>query len=532
MVPVAARIAAGPRRAGDLARRGPTGRPRARLAGAGALTALTLLSPAPTLAQRPLEVAAPPAHETPADLAALRTNLSHLLADPAIARAHVGLIIQAAGSGEVLFRQNAERRFTAASTTKLVTGAVALSRLGPNHTWRTRIAAAGPLTGGTLEGDLWLVGGGDPRLTRETLARWARVVRAAGIRRIRGDLVGDDRVFDPLAWGRGWMWDDLPGAWAAGVSALQVSPARIPGELRPGPRPGDAADLRIEEAATRLPIRNAVLTGTPGSDVDLRFRPPPEGGDMVLEGWIPADAERVPMSFAPPHPTVYFLDLFVRALAEEGIELEGRARRAGGGERAEGVSWERTFESRPLAEALTRLLKVSDNQVAETLLRTLGVEEEGEGSSEAGLRVVRETLASWGIEPDAVSLADGSGLSRYSEITPAALVRLLRRTSQLPGFRIFRDALPVAGVDGTLSRRFVATAASENVQAKTGSLAGVRGLAGFVEDGDGESLIFALILNGYDAPGAVATALEDLLIEQLALYHGPTYPEGRARPRR
>jgi D-alanyl-D-alanine carboxypeptidase/D-alanyl-D-alanine-endopeptidase (penicillin-binding protein 4) len=156
----------------------------------------------------------------------------------------------------------------------------------------------------------------------------------------------------------------------------------------------------------------------------------------------------------------------------------------------------------------------------------------GDGSADAGLEVVESTLEGWGIEPGGFSLADGSGMSRYNEIAPSALVRLLRRVSQLSDAGAFIDALPVSSVDGTLSRRFLSTAASRTVRAKTGSLSGVRALAGFVEDGDHETLVFALMLAGYDAPGDVATALEDLLVEQLALYHGPAYPDGRSHPRR
>lgn len=480
----------------------------------------------PLNAQQPAaEPGTPP--RTDRDLELLGANLRQLLSDPTLSRAHVGLIVQAAGSGEVLFEHRAEKRYTAASTTKLVTAAVALHRLGGTFRWETRLLASGTLAGGTLSGDLWVVGGGDPRLERDRLREWAGAVRRAGIRQIGGDLVGDDRAFEGPIWGRGWMWDDLFVGWATGVSALQLSPASVPGELRPGAELGDPARLRILESGTQFPIRNAVRTGAPRSDVRLRFEPAADGGSVTLGGWIPGDVERVPLSLAPPHPTLYLLDVLSRALAEEGVQLTGATRLAREGETPTSPSWERTFSSQPFSAILTRMLKQSDNQIAELLLRTLGVEGERVGSAEAGLEVVEETLAGWGIEPGAVSLADGSGLSRYSAIAPRALARLLRRTSQLPEFQIFRDALPVASVDGTLSQRFVSTAAASNVQAKTGSLDGVRGLAGFVQDGDGETLIFALLLNGYDAPGDVATALEDLLVEQLALYHGPSFPEGR-----
>lgn len=486
----------------------------------------------PAAAQERAADAEASAVEPDADLRTLRRTLSELLGDPALRRAHVGLAVQAAGSGEILFQRAAERRFTAASTTKLVTGAVALHRLGADHRWRTRIVADGGLVEGTLHGDLWLVGGGDPVLERERIGQWARDIRAAGIRRVTGDLIGDDRVFEGAPWGRGWMWDDLFGGWGAGVSALQVWPASIPGELRPGPAPGEPASFRILEQGTRLPIEPRVRTGAPGSEVRLRFLPRPDGSDVVLDGWIPADRERVRLSLAPPHPTLYALDLARRALAAEGVELIGSARRPRDGEQPGPPAWERAFDSPPLADVLPRMLKPSDNQIAETLLRTIGLEADGTGSAEAGLETIEETLAGWGIEPGAASLADGSGLSRYDEVTPAALVRLLRRTSQLPGFRAFREALPVGARDGTLARRFLSTAGGGAVRAKTGSLSGVRGLAGFVQDGDGETLVFALLINGYDVPGEVATALEDLLVEQLALYHGPTYPRTRTRPGR
>ncbi len=471
-----------------------------------------------------------PSGDVPGDLGQLRTTLNEIIDDPALARAQVGLVVIAAESGQVLFRHNAEQRFIAASSSKLVTAAVALQRLGADYRWTTTVRAAGSLNSGTLTGDLHLVGGGDPMLRRETLETMARSVRAAGITRIDGDVVGDDRAFAGPPWGRGWMWDDLYGSYAAGVSALQVSPGRISAELRPGPELGSRASLQILETGTVLPIRAEVRTGAPGSELRIEYLPDEPRGGVVLAGWIPIDVSRVPLGFAPPHPTQYVADLMHSALVRAGVEIDGRARRAGLEEEFGDAAWQRTFRSAPLSEALTRLLKVSDNQIAETFLRTLGTLG-GDGRAEEGLEVVESTLSGWGIEPDAHSLADGSGMSRYNVLAPTALTRLLRRTSQLPGFRLYYDALPVASVDGTLSRRFRSTAASRAVRAKTGSLSGVRALAGFVEDGDGETLIFALLLNSYDAPDSVATALEDLLVEQLALFHGPSYPEARTSGR-
>lgn len=465
-----------------------------------------------------------PAAPDTGDLRELRERLERILDDPALARAHVGLVVQVAETGEILFDRNGDRRFTAASTTKLVTAAVALERLGPDHRWRTLLAAGGPVRDGVLEGDLWIVGGGDPVLGREEVRGWPRLLRDAGVRRIRGDLVGDDRAFPDAPWGRGWMWDELHAGWASGVTGLHMAPGRIGAELLPGPDVGDPASFRVTDSVPPPPVLAHVGTGAPDSETRLRFVPPPGGGGPVrLEGWIPA-GDTVRLTLAPGHPTLHLLRFLESALPEAGISLDGESRRPREGERAPAGGWRLERRSRPLEEVLPRLLKPSDNRIAETLLRTLGRERGRSGSAEEGLEVVAETLSGWGIEGGAVSLADGSGLSRYDEIAPRALTRLLRRVRQLPHGDLFTDALPRAGEDGTLARRLLSTAAEDNLRAKTGSLSSVRGLAGYVIDRDGETLVFALLLNGYDAPGRVAVGLEDLLVEQLALYHGRDYP--------
>lgn len=466
------------------------------------------------------------------DRAELARRLEALLEDPALRRAHVGLLVQAAGTGEVLFDRDAEKLFIAASTTKLVTAAAALRRLGPDHRWRTRLLAAGDLRGDTLRGDLWILGDGDPRLTADEVRAWARQVRDAGVRHVAGDVVGDDRVFEPPIWGRGWTWEDLYSGWGAGVSGLQLSPASARAELLAGPAPGSPATLRFPDPGPVPSLENRVLTGAPGDEVRIHFVPPPEGGAVRLLGWVPAGGDPVRLSLAPAHPTLHLLAVLGRAMEDAGVRVSGRYRRATEEERPEGpVAWERELVSEPLSEVVERLLERSDNQVAESLLRTLGREVSGVGSAEAGLRAVEATLAGWGIAPGAVELADGSGLSRYSRVTPAALVRLLRRILQLPGYEPLHRALPVAAETGTLSRRMAATAAEGNARAKTGSLGGVRALAGYVRDADGERLVFALLVNGYEVLGDVATAIEDLVVEQLALYHSADYP-GCPCPRR
>lgn len=460
----------------------------------------------------------------------LARRLERLLADPALARAHVGLTVQVAETGEVLFDRAGEKRFTAASTAKLVTAAVALQRLGTGHRWTTTLAATGPVRQGVLEGDLWVVGSGDPSVTEDRLRSWAGHLRDAGIRRITGDVVGDDRAFESPAWGRGWMWNDLHLGWAAGVSGLQVDPGTISGRLHPGAEPGVPATLRLDRPTEHLPVDYEVRTGTPGSNLRLRLDPHRPEGPTLVRGWIASDADPLRLRFAPTHPTLLFLERLDEALGSAGVTVDGELRRptpeetppGGGGDPVTG--WRQTFRSDSLGALLSSLLRPSDNQMAESLLRTMGRERGREGSAREGLEVVDGVLSGWGVAPGAVALADGSGLSRYDALAPAALVRVLRAAWRQPWYPVFRDALPAPRESGTLRGRFMGIPAEESVRAKTGSLGSVRGLAGYVQDGDGETLLFTLLINGYDVPGDTATALRDLLVEQLTLYHRAVEP--------
>jgi D-alanyl-D-alanine carboxypeptidase/D-alanyl-D-alanine-endopeptidase (penicillin-binding protein 4) len=466
----------------------------------------------------------------------------------------VGLVVQLAETGEVLFQQAGEKRFTSASVTKLVTAAVALDRLGPGHRWTTRLASDGPVSDGRLRGDLWVVGAGDPTLGPGDLARWASRLRAAGVRRIEGDVVGDGRAFEPPRWGRGWMWDDLHLGWATGVTGLQLDDAAVGAFLLPGEEIGSPARVRVAEPDSALPVPVEARTGAPGSRLRLDYLPAGRPGDGdapgggVIRGWVPADADSVELSLASVHPTRHLLGRWRRVLADSGIsvagdlrlprpgeaapvdggaggdgETDGDGARSGAADR-DSAGFRATLRSDSLGAVLADVLRPSDNQGAEALLRTLGREEGRKGSAEEGLGVVLGTLAGWGIDPGAVSLADGSGLSRYDQLAPRAVTRLLRAMWRSPHYGLFADALPAPGESGTLRARFLGTPAREAVRAKTGSLSSVRGLAGYVEDGDGETLVFALLVNGYAVPGDVAEGLRDLLVEQLSLFHRPVVP--------
>ncbi len=456
--------------------------------------------------------------------AELRRRLQRLLRDPSLARAHVGLVVQVAETGRILFERSPHRRFVPASNTKIVTGAVALHELGPGHRWETRLRAAGPVRDSTLRGDLWVVGGGDPLLRREDLGTLAGRLREAGVRSVSGDLVGDGRRFPAPQWGSGWTWGDTFSGWGAGISGLRLHPGRVRASLLPGPSLGDSARLVLRSGGPLPGIRNRVRTGAPGSDARLDFVPDPRYEPASLEGWVPADADSVDLYLAPDHPTAHLAEALADTLRARGVRIRGEVRRAVRDEEPAEAAWADTLRSDSLGAVLPELLKPSDNQIAEMIVRTLGHEEEGRGTAGAGLGVMEDRLEEWGVEAGAVDLRDGSGMSRYNQVTPAAMTRLLRRLWQLPDFEMFRGSLPVAAEDGTMGGRLRGTPAAGNLTGKTGSLSSVRALSGYVRAGDDRTLVYSLLLNGYDGSGDVAVAMEDLLVEQLSLYRRPVEP--------
>ena len=178
---------------------------------------------------------------SPADLA---TRFDRILADPALTRADVGLVIQVAETGEVLYELDGEKLFVPASNTKIVTAAVALDALGPAYRWETSFAADGAVVDGVLEGDLWIVGGGDPRLSREAVAAWPQLLERAGIRRITGDVIGDDRAFSGPAVGRGLVLARDLRRLGGGCVGAAAEPEHGAGPARFGSRGRRSGALR------------------------------------------------------------------------------------------------------------------------------------------------------------------------------------------------------------------------------------------------------------------------------------------------
>lgn len=494
--------------------------------------------------------------------AELALRLEAIIRQPNADRALWGLEIYSLARGRTLYALNPDRYFTPASVTKLFTTAAALALLRPDYRFHTLAGGRARIDShGRLTGHLYLVGGGDPDLSgcdlpyvveppkpAETnkpkcdpaavLDDLAAQVADKGVKAVAGDLVIDQWHFAPEPYPTDWTLGDIVWSYGAPVRALSLVDNTLTLQVAPGDVVGARAVVTRQPFTRFYDLQNATWTSPPGTPTQLYVRRDPGSRVVELRGAIALDDKRETLHLAIEEPSEFVGELFLDALGRRGIQVEGRidVRYAPGppfsGEPAVVLPVllaEHT--SRPLADDVTLINKVSQNLHAEMLLRSLGRLEPpqtpaptaprppsdyppriADGSTEAGLEVLRAWLAGAGINPDDAALVDGSGLSRRSLVTPHAVVQLLVYAQKQPWGGLFRDSLPVAGVDGTLRDRMKGSPAEGRLRAKTGSLGRANALAGYVETKAGETLVFAIFLNHHTLDDK--RALE--LIDQLA----------------
>jgi D-alanyl-D-alanine carboxypeptidase/D-alanyl-D-alanine-endopeptidase (penicillin-binding protein 4) len=493
---------------------------RRRLA-AVLLAGLACLPACRAARQAPQVLGAPSAATSAADL---RGDLDRILDAPPLARALIGVHVVSLRDGRVIYARDAHRRVVPASNMKLVTAAVAAERLGWDFRFRTRLEAIGSVRDGTLHGDLVVTGDGDPTITaqRGELAplflEWAETAAQAGIRRVAGRLIGDDNALDDMGLGAGWAWDYLEAGYAAPSGALTYNENVVQVEIRAGAAPGRPAAVRLSPSGHGLELVNEAVTVPATSPAGVSLSREPGSVRLVVRGAIPASSGPVVRTASVPNPTRFLMEALRLALAARGIAVTGGAWDID--DISEPVSGPRTVVaqriSAPLSSLAGHFLKVSQNMYGETLLKTLGRTPSRPGSAAEGRQVVAQTLASWGVAPDAIIMYDGSGLSRYNYVTAEAITAILARMWRDERLRgPFVAALPVGAHDGTLESRMKNSLLDRRVQAKTGTISNVRSLSGFVETLSGEKLAFSVIANHFTAPSAEIDSIVEAALERI-----------------
>ena len=509
------------------------------LAGVGAPAALST-----TRAQSPVRQQQASAQQ-PETVDSLRGRIAAHIAQARFAPAAWGIKVVSLETGKTIFEHNAEKYFNPASNAKLYTAALALDRLGQDYRIKTSLySTVRPDASGTLKSDLIVYGRGDPTMAARLnggdylkgIEPLINQLADAGVKRVEGDLVGDESYFAGPPFGSGWEWDDLQAYYGAEVSALTIDDNALDLFVKPGERAGMPCRITTGPPTSFVTLINRTQTSSKGSESRIVVYRPVGENIIYVSGQLPIDNPGYYSSIAVHNPAGLFVGLLKDALRLRGIAVTGRTRV---------IDWKYrevtrldltklielgSVESMPIADIVRETLKPSQNLYAQLLLLQVGasasvvpeVVSRGLGdrpassdrsaqpqttpnasaktystTEETAVDMMSEFLTRAGVKKGDVLLEEGSGLSRRDVITPNATVSLLSYMSRSRWADVYRNALPIAGVDGTLQNRMKGTPATGNVHAKTGSLRYVYTLAGYVTTAAGERLAFSIMLNNY-----------------------------------
>ena len=437
------------------------------------------------------------AHDVPKPAPSLEALLAPIAQDRLFKDASIGLHVVSIRTGEEVYGHQADDLFIPASTMKVLTSAAALRHLGPSYTFHTATYRTGTVKSGVLEGDLYVRGGADPTFVIEKLWKLAYDIKLEGIETINGDVVVDDSFLSTEFAIPGWDKQediDKGASYFPTIGATTLNFGTVALVIGPGDKDGEPGTVVIETPTSgHITVDNRVTTvGSKGRRrVDVSRTVTAEGLILVASGQVPAEATPRRYYRAVTDPTAYFEGAFKNMLEEVGIKVKGSYRR---GVTPESASLVVEWYSPPLGSILMDMNKYSSNFIAECVLRTLGAEARGDGSTDGGLAVVAEYLATLGIKADDYSATNGSGLSLESRLAPSHLTAVLLDMASDP--RVgpeFISSLSIAGQDGTLSRRL--DDAPGRLRGKTGTINGIHCLTGYVESEDGEMFAFAFLVN-------------------------------------
>ncbi|MFA3781893.1 D-alanyl-D-alanine carboxypeptidase/D-alanyl-D-alanine-endopeptidase [Melioribacteraceae bacterium 4301-Me] len=455
----------------------------------------------------------------------LREQLDDLFNDPNFSDANWGVVIKSLKTGEILYKKNPDKLFYPASDMKLFTTSAALLLLGSNYKYITQLFTNGELKDSTLNGDLILVGSGDPTISNrftggsstKIFEDWADTLLSKGIKYINGNLVGDNSAFDNVGLGKGWPWDNLSDWFSAPSSAISFNDNTVEIDVFPS-EVNFPAKVSIDPNTSYVKIIPKVITVAGNDKTKIQVTRQQGTGLITVAGKINVQEDKYIYHVAIEDPVMYTLTVLKETFEKKGISINGYITDIKNFHKR--ISYDNLLPlikhfSVPVYEMIKETNKNSNNFYAEQLLKTIGLELFNYGSTENGVKACNELFKNMGINPDNMVMADGSGLSRLNLVTPRQIVNLLSYMYKTNEFEKFYASLPIAGVDGTLVNRMRKTNAENNVRAKGGYNIATSSLSGYLRTTAGEPIAFSMIVNNYLVPTTLAIYVQDNACQRL-----------------
>ena len=437
---------------------------------------------------------------------------------------HIGIIIQSAKTGNILYQKNATQLFTPASIQKLFIATAALLYLHPDFTYNTTIMSQHMPSKHTLNGHAYLRFSGDPYLSSKDLNQLFKQLKHNGVTHITGTLYLDTAAFDTIYYPPGWLWDDLSYSFAAPLSAANIDQNKFILHLLPANNPGKAPQLLPDISSHVITLSNHAMTTqhykkscplTVYSEANNHYTI----GGCLVKPW-----KKQRRSLAIRNLQPYILSKVQQSMMDAGVT-------------AQHIQFETTpsssthqlaiYHSQPLSHIVKHMLTQSDNLAADALLKTLGQHYyHTAGTWQNGIHAMQQVLSEQtGIDFHLALLTDGAGLSRYNLTSPKQFAQLLYFIEKQSNIKNdLKAALPKPGSAGTLAHRMQQYRQSKRVAAKTGSMTGISSLAGYINTQHNGKLIFVVMVNGFVGPSRKYQHYEDQLCQYLITTHHTLLP--------
>ena len=448
----------------------------------------------------------------------LKEAIDTILEEAEIGNPATGIYIQANDTGAVLYDRNSDLPLKPASCNKLQSGVAALYYLGPEFRFKTPVYMRGFIRGKTLEGDLIVIGSGDPSISGRyrkdkdvtgIFKEWAGELKKLGIKRIEGNIIGDDDYFDDDYFGAGWPSGERGEWYSAEVSALTYNDNTVDVHWKGGRKEGKSASFELDPETEYIKFVNQVKTGSKTSSKKSNFLRKDKMNVIIGKGSVPPKQTMTDWC-SVYNPTLFFTTVLKETLEEEGVAVEGKPIDADDDPELKETLYGDTsttlvayWESPPMMDLLEIVNTHSHNLFAELLFKKIGRRVTGKGSFQASGQAVEDFLRKERLLENGSIIIDGSGLSHLNRTTAKQLVNVLRYSRTQPWWGEYLDTLPRGQTKGYLKRQFDWNEESrkigKRIYGKTGYIGGVVTLSGVVSNEEGKEIFYSILFNGYRA---------------------------------